>query len=100
VEQSGRVNLTPGSALASAYGSTSAEAEYHCSFGLNAAYRERLERAGLRFTAQDESGELRGAELPGHPFFCGVLFQPERAALRGEVPPLVRAFVRAVAAVA
>jgi CTP synthase (UTP-ammonia lyase) len=30
-----------------------------------------------------------------HPFFVGTLFQPERAALRGETPPLVRAFVRA-----
>ena len=32
-----------------------------------------------------------------HPFFVGTLFQPERAALRGETPPLVAAFVRAIA---
>jgi CTP synthase (UTP-ammonia lyase) len=32
-----------------------------------------------------------------HPFFVGTLFQPERAALRGEAPPLVRALVAAVA---
>jgi CTP synthase (UTP-ammonia lyase) len=31
-----------------------------------------------------------------HPFFLGTLFQPERAALRGETPPLARALVRAV----
>jgi len=41
---------------------------------------------------------VRGAELPSHRFFAGVLFQPERAALRGDVPPLVLAFVKAVAA--
>jgi CTP synthase (UTP-ammonia lyase) len=36
-------------------------------------------------------------ELRDHPFFIGTLFQPERAALRGETPPLVKAFVEAVA---
>jgi len=30
-----------------------------------------------------------------HPFFVGSLFQPERAALRSETPPLVRAFIAA-----
>jgi CTP synthase (UTP-ammonia lyase) len=34
-------------------------------------------------------------ELDGHPFFVTTLFQPERAALRGEVPPIVTAFLRA-----
>jgi CTP synthase (UTP-ammonia lyase) len=35
-------------------------------------------------------------ELPVdvHPFFIGTLFQPERAALRGETPPFVRALSR------
>ena len=33
--------------------------------------------------------------LPGHPFFVGTLFQPERRALRGEPVPLAEAFVRA-----
>jgi len=42
------------------------------------------------------SGEVRGVELSGHPFFVAVLFQPERAALRGEVPPLVASFVAAL----
>jgi hypothetical protein len=57
-----------------------------------------LEAAGLRFTAWDDAGEVRGAELGLPPVLCGVLFQPERAALRGDVPPLVLAFVKAVAA--
>jgi CTP synthase (UTP-ammonia lyase) len=34
-------------------------------------------------------------ELDAHPFFVATLFQPERAALRGKVPPIVTAFVRA-----
>jgi CTP synthase (UTP-ammonia lyase) len=34
-------------------------------------------------------------ELPSHSLFIGTLFQPERAALRGEAHPLIRAFVQA-----
>ena len=49
------------------------------------------------FTAFDEQGSVRGAELRDHPFFVATLFQPERGALRGVLPPLVTAFVRAAA---
>jgi CTP synthase (UTP-ammonia lyase) len=98
VEKSGDLTLTPGSHLAAAYARTTAHEGYHCNYGLNPAHRTTLERAGLYFTAFDENGDVRAAELPvsEHPFFVGTLFQPERAALRSEVPPLVRAFVRAL----
>jgi CTP synthase (UTP-ammonia lyase) len=36
-------------------------------------------------------------EFEGHPFFVAVLFQPERAALRGEEVPLAAALLRAAA---
>jgi CTP synthase len=98
VEQHGTVRFGAGSRLRAIYGRESAHEGYHCRYGVNPAHRAVLERAGLRFTAFDEAGEVRGAELPltTHPFFIGTLFQPERAALRGEVPPLVRAFVTAI----
>jgi len=51
----------------------------------------------LEIAARDEDGGVRAVELRDHPFFIGTLFQPERAALRGETPPLVKAFVEAVA---
>ena len=100
VEKTGDLSLAPGSHLHAAYGRDTACESYHCNYGLNPAHRATLERAGLRFTACDEAGEIRAAELPvaAHPFFVGTLFQPERAALRGECPPLVRAFVAAIAA--
>ena len=41
--------------------------------------------------------DVRALELDSHPFFVATLFQPERAALRGDVPPLVNALVRAAA---
>ena len=93
----GAVSFRAGSLIAQAYGSRGAREAYHCRYGLNPAYRRVLEGAGLAFTAFDESGEIRGAELAGNTFHVGVLFQPERAALRGVTPPLVSAFLRAVA---
>jgi CTP synthase len=99
VEKTAAVHFLEGSQLASAYGATRATEEYRCNYGLNPTYRKALEAAGLKFTCWDDAGDVRGAELSGHPFFCGVLFQPERSALKGETPPLVAAFVKAVAAV-
>jgi CTP synthase (UTP-ammonia lyase) len=99
VEKTGLIRFTPGSLVRAAYGRDEAHESYHCSYGLNPTHRVALERAGLRFTAFDENDEVRAAELPvdAHPFFVGTLFQPERAALRDEAPPIVRAFVAAAA---
>jgi CTP synthase (UTP-ammonia lyase) len=91
------VHFAPGSLIREAYARASADEGYRCSFGPNPVYRGALEGAGLRFTAFDDDGAIRAAELLSgvHPFFVGTLFQPERAALLGEIPPLVRAFVQA-----
>jgi CTP synthase (UTP-ammonia lyase) len=91
----GRVRLADGSRLREIYGVGEIEEEYMCGFGLNPDYREALERGGMRFTGFDPAGAARALELPGHPFFIATLFQPERAALHGHTPPLVRAFVHA-----
>jgi CTP synthase (UTP-ammonia lyase) len=99
VEKTDEVRFAGGSRLGEIYGGGTSREGYHCSYGINANHRAALERAGLAFTAFDASDEIRGAELPVsvHPFYIGTLFQPERAALRGEVPPLVRALVMAAA---
>ena len=96
VEKAGTVRFKEGSLLARAYGRLEATEGYRCNYGLNREHEAALEDAGLRITARDEDGDARGAELPAHPFFAGVLFQPERAALRGEIPPLAMAFAGAV----
>lgn len=98
VEKSGTLHFTPGSRLAAIYGAGTATEGYRCNYGPNPAHRAAFERAGLCFTAFDDDGEIRGGELPAalHPFFLGTLFQPERAALRGEPVPIVRAFAAAI----
>lgn len=97
VEISGRVRLHPGSRIARAYGSTETHESYHCSYGLNPAFRAELASGPLTVTATDEDGDVRAVELSDHPFFVATLFQPERAALEGRAPPLVAAFAKAAA---
>lgn len=97
VDATNTLRLEPDSLVRAAYGRDTVTEGYRCNFGPNPSYRAVFENAGLRFTAFDEAGDPRAAELARtvHPFFVGTLFQPERAALRGELPPLVRAFARA-----
>jgi CTP synthase (UTP-ammonia lyase) len=106
----GTIHLTPGSRLAAIFGRASTIERYHCNYGFNPAYRALIDggvaRGGLCFTGFDPAGEPRAFELgastvdrntgsTGHPFFIATLFQPERAALRGEHHPLIAAFVAA-----
>lgn len=98
VEVSSAVRVAPGSLMARAYQRTEIREGYHCRYGLNPAVVRELTAGPLRAVAWDETGEVRGVELAGHPFFVATLFQPERAALRGELPPLVAAFARAAGA--
>ncbi|GAA0388117.1 CTP synthase [Microbispora corallina] len=90
------VRTVPGSLFERLTGVDTTVERYFCSFGPNPAYLDVLESHGMRFTGHDEAGEVRAAELPGHPFYLLTLFQPELA----ERPPhpLVRAFARAARA--
>ncbi len=97
VEVTGPVRLFAGSRIAVAYGMTHASEGYRCRYGLNPAFSTALVAGPLRASADDDTGEVRAVELEGHPFFVATLFQPERAALRGEIAPLVVAFVHACA---
>lgn len=42
-------------------------------------------------TAHDTTNEVHAVKLDGHPFFAAKLLQPERAALNGQLVPLVEA---------
>lgn len=90
--------LTPmlGTRLAQAYGNAVFEESYRCRFGLNPTFVQALAADGLAIAATSADGEARALELRnGHPFYVLALFQPERAALQGRVPPLVGAFAAA-----
>ncbi len=91
------VRITPGSLAERILGTERTIERYHCSFGLNPDYLGGLSAHGLRFTGHDEDGQVRIAELPGHPFFLGTLFQPELS--DGPRPhPIIRALAAATVA--
>jgi CTP synthase (UTP-ammonia lyase) len=88
--------LTPGSRVANIYGKAEIVEQYGiCNYGLNVALRSEFEQHGLRVSGVDGNGEVRIVELEGHPFFIGTLFQPQRAAYKEIVHPLIRAWFQA-----
>jgi len=95
VEASETLQLLPDTHIRNAYGRDEIIEGYRCRYGLNPALLSELTSGRLRIAARSQSGEVRALELAGHPFFVATLFQPERAALRGVLPPLVRALVAA-----
>lgn len=95
VETTAAVRLQAGTHLARAYGTLEAAEGYRCRYGLNPLFRAALDGGGLRVAALDAAGEVRALELADHPFFVVTLFQPERAALQGRIPAIVRAFAQA-----
>ena len=97
VEATDSIHFRPGSRIASCYGGEQSAERYRCRYGLNPEFQEALVSGPLRVGARDTAGEVRAVELDEHPFFLATLFQPERAALQTQVPPLVAAFVRSSA---
>jgi CTP synthase (UTP-ammonia lyase) len=90
------LHFEPESRLRKIYGRDAATEEYQCRYGLNQLYADRFNNGAMRIAARDDEGSVRAIELDDHPFFIGTLFQPERAALRDQLPPLVKAFVAAI----
>jgi CTP synthase (UTP-ammonia lyase) len=95
VEAVDSIHLVEGSLIANAYETTEIREGYHCRFGVNPEFERELLIQQLHAVGHDSQGDLRAVELTGHPFFVATLFQPERAALKGNLPPLVRAFIKA-----
>ncbi|MFB6890369.1 hypothetical protein ACFCX4_13755 [Kitasatospora sp. NPDC056327] len=100
VGHEGAIRPTPGSLAEHVLGAARTTERYHCAYGLNEAYLERLRAGGLRFTGADDSGEPRILELAAreHPFFLAALFQPELAGDGTRAHPMIRAFAAAAVA--
>ena len=65
-------------------------------YEFNNAYREVLERAGMRFSGINEKDNLvEIIELPNHPWFVGTQFHPEFQSHPMQPHPLFRDFVAA-----
>ena len=90
------VRLEPGSLAHSLLGAERTVERYSCHYGPN-RHLDTLRAHGLRFSGHDESGAVRIAELPGHPFYLATLFQPELSGDGSHPHPVIRALARAAA---
>ncbi|MFJ6833752.1 hypothetical protein [Streptomyces sp. NPDC091209] len=88
------VTVEPGSLAQSVIGSERTVERYFCSYGPS-RHLDTLRAHGLRFSGHDEDGQVRIAELPGHPFFLATLFQPELSGDGSHPHPVLRALARA-----
>ncbi|MBK5342593.1 CTP synthase [Pseudomonas sp. TH49] len=95
VEAVDSIHLVAGSLIAKAYETSEIHEGYRCRYGVNPQFERELLTHQLHAVGHDSAGDLRAIELKDHVFFVATLFQPERAALKGQIPPLVRAFVEA-----
>jgi CTP synthase (UTP-ammonia lyase) len=90
------VTIEPGSLAESVIGSAKTVERYFCAYGPS-RHLDTLRAHGLRFSGHDEDGQVRVAELPGHPFFLATLFQPELSDEGPRPHPVIRALARAAA---
>ncbi|MGF6128564.1 CTP synthase (UTP-ammonia lyase) [Pseudomonas frederiksbergensis] len=97
VEAVDSIHLVEGSLIAKAYEKSEIHEGYRCRYGVNPQFEQELLNQQLNAVGHDSNGDLRAVELKGHRFFVATLFQPERAALKGALPPLVRALIEACA---
>jgi CTP synthase (UTP-ammonia lyase) len=95
VEARGHIRFVPATRLAELYGALESNEGYHCRYGVSPSIVDRLASGPLRANAHDDTGDVRGIELTGHPFFIATLFQVERRALTNAPNPLVDGFVAA-----
>ncbi|MCL4240806.1 MAG: CTP synthase [Dehalococcoidia bacterium] len=91
--------MVPGSLAATAYGADLISERHRHRWEFNNAYREVLERCGLRISGTSPDGSLvEISEIAGHPFMLGTQFHPELQSRPNRPHPLFREFVAAARA--
>ena len=88
--------LAGGSRVAAIYDCARISERHRHRYEVNAAYRGRLEEAGLAFAGMSPDGALPEiVEIADHPWFVGVQFHPEFKSRPFAPHPLFAAFVAA-----
>jgi len=89
-------DLAAGSHVAEIYGRRRIQERHRHRYEVNINYKERLEKAGLRFSGMSPDGQLPEiVEIPDHPWFVGVQFHPELKTKPFDPHPLFTSFVKA-----
>jgi CTP synthase len=90
--------LTPGSVVATAYGTTEVSERHRHRYEVNNAYREQLEGVGLVFSGLSPDGSLvEFVELPAdvHPYYVATQAHPEFLSRPNRAHPLFAGLVGA-----
>jgi CTP synthase len=88
--------LTEGSVVAEAYGTTVVSERHRHRYEFNSKYRRKFEDAGFRCSGLSPDGRLvEFIELADHPFWVGTQAHPEFKSRPTDPAPLFRAFVGA-----
>ena len=88
--------LAKGSLVSKLYGDEMISERHRHRYEVNTAYKDELEKAGMKFTGMSPSGHLpEMVELPGHPWFVAVQFHPEFKSRPFAPHPLFDGFVKA-----
>jgi CTP synthase len=86
--------LTPGTQVATFYGTEVVSERHRHRYEVNSRYRSRLEAAGLCCSGNSPDGRLvEFIELPGHPFWVGTQAHPEFKSRPERPHPLFRELV-------
>jgi CTP synthase (UTP-ammonia lyase) len=96
VETEQPVTILPGTRAAALYRATTSVEDYYCNYGVNPAYRSRLEAAGMMVSGLGGDAEIRIVELVGHPFFLATLFLPQTRSAPGRPHPILAGFAAEV----
>jgi CTP synthase len=91
-----QILLQKGSLAAKSYGATTIEERHRHRFEVNNNYRERLEKAGLRFSGLSVDDLVEVVEIPDHPWFLASQFHPEFTSNPRDGHPLFTGFISAV----
>ncbi len=88
--------LVEGSIVFEAYGKPLIKERHRHRYEYNNAYKEQLEKAGLKTTGVNpKTGLVEIIELSNHPWFVGVQYHPEYKSTVANPHPLFIAFIKA-----
>jgi CTP synthase (UTP-ammonia lyase) len=92
------IKIAPGSCTYQAYGRREVTEQFHCNYGLNPQFREKVGKGKLKITGVDVEGEARIVELSDHAFYVATLFLLQVSSRPDRPHALIVAYLRAARA--
>jgi CTP synthase (UTP-ammonia lyase) len=95
VGESQKIRLAPNTLTFQAYGKDTIKERFNCHYGLNEAYRNTIEKGGLKIAGVDTNGEVRIVALSNHRFYMATLFLPQFSSSPDLPHPLIVLYLKA-----